>query len=253
MSSADATPVPPPAGGSLLFYRNPEALSPSRHGALRLKKAGDYAFARDSNSVSITSTEFAQVMRFYPIVFAGEAPYPVAVLGLERANQFVKADGQWLSGHYVPAYMRRYPFVFIAQPDGKQFILGIDRACTRLTQDEQSNDVLPLFENEKPAQVTQDALRFCGAFQMDHGFTLAFSKALDEQKLLVENQAQAQLPGGRQLKLAGFRIIDKARFAELPDAIIVDWHKKGWLALANLHLTSLERWSALLEREAVPI
>ncbi len=245
MSAEALAAQQPPAAGQLLFYRQPEALTAERHGALRLKRDGDFAFARTANSVVITGTEFAQAMRFYPIVFSGTKPYPLAVLGLGAENLFVGTDGHWRAGHYIPAYMRRYPFVFIAHPDGKQFILGLDRACERLVNEEEGTG--PLFENGKPGAITQEALTFCGAYQTDHGFTLAFAQALEEQNLLIENQAQAKLPDGRQLNLQGFKVIDQTKFAALPDAVIVDWHKKGWLALANFHLASLARFQTLLE------
>ena len=251
MSSAETVSSPASAAqaqpaGQLLFYSKPEVLTAERHGGLRLKKVGDFAFAKGSNSVAISAVEFVQAMRFYPIVFGGKAAYPVVVLGLEQENLFVDTDGHWRSSHYVPAYMRRYPFVFVTHPDGKQFILGIDRACDRLTEVEEP-EALPLFENGKPGAVTQEALTFCGAYQNDHSLTMAFAQALEEQNLLIDNQAQVKLPDGHQMNLQGFRVIDRARFAALPDAVIVDWHKKGWLALANFHLASLERFQHLLE------
>jgi hypothetical protein len=241
-----ANPAPAQPSGQLLFYSKPEVLNAKQHSGLRLKKSGDFAFAKGSNSVAITSMEFVQAMRFYPIVFGGKTPYPVVVLGLEQENQFVEVDGRWRNAHYIPAYMRRYPFVFVAHPDGKQFILGIDRVCNRLIEDE-GGEAAALFENGKPSAITQEALTFCGAYQTDHNFTLAFARALEEQNLLVDNQAQAKLADGRQVNLQGFRVIDKAKFAALLDDIIVDWHKKGWLALAYFHLASLERFQNLLE------
>jgi hypothetical protein len=245
MSSAETLPAHQlPATGQLLFYRRPEALTADRHGSLRLKREGDFGFARATNSVAICVSEFVHVMRFYPIVFSGATPYPVAVLGLDQQNLFVGADALWRAEHYIPAYMRRYPFAFIAHPDGQQFILGIDRACERLTED---GAALPLFEDGKPAAITQEALRLCSAFQTDHGLTQTFAAALVEQGLLVDNQAQAKLPDGRQMNLQGFKVIDRAKFAGLGDSVIVDWHKKGWLALVHYQLASLDRFQILLE------
>jgi hypothetical protein len=234
-----------PAPGQLLFYQRPEALTAEQHGTLRLKKDGDFTFAKATNSVAITSTEFVAAMRSYPIVFAAQGANPLVVLGLEQTNQFVDETGHWRIGDYVPAYIRRYPFVFIAHPDSKQFVLGIDRACSFVVEGD--GNARPLFEDGKPSEATQQALAFCGAFQTDHGFTAAFGQALEEQKLLIENQAQAKLPKGRQMNLQGFRVVDRQKFANLPDAVVIDWHKKGWLALVHYHLASLERFQHLLE------
>jgi len=61
MSSAEAVPSPAtaaPVTESILFYQRPEALTPERHGNLHLKKEGDFGFAKTTNSVAITATEF---------------------------------------------------------------------------------------------------------------------------------------------------------------------------------------------------
>jgi hypothetical protein len=239
-----AQSLAPPSVDQLLFYQRPEALMPERHGNLRLKKDGDFGFARLSNAVAVTSTEFVAAMRSYPIVFTAKGAHPVVVLGLEHENLFVEAGARWRAGHYVPAYIRRYPFVFIAHPDGNQFVLGVDRSSVMLTE---SGEGHLLFEDGKPSEVTQQALAFCGAYQTDFGFTTAFGQALEEQNLLIDNQAQAKLPDGRQMNLQGFRVVDREKFASLSDAVIIDWHKKGWLALVQCHLASLDRFSALLE------
>jgi hypothetical protein len=33
---------------------------------------------------------------------------------------------------------------------------------------------------------------------------------------------------GKPIHLSGFRIVDAKRFLELPEAVVLDWHKKGW-------------------------
>jgi SapC len=152
---------------------------------------------------------------------------------------------------YLPAYLRRYPFVLIEQPGGKGSVLGIDASCDGLVEHgEDTADTQPLFRDGQPTETTREALRFCGAFQADYGLTIQFCNALAENGLLVENQAQALLPGGRRFSVQGFRVVDKERFAGLAETIVVEWHRKGWLALVTLHLTSLERWNDLLELQA---
>lgn len=250
MSSAETVSGNTQPASGLLFYQRPEALTPEQHANLRLKREGSFAFAKATNSVAIAASEFAAAMRFYPIVFAAKGPNPLVVLGLEQENLFVDESGQWRVGTYVPAYIRRYPFVFIAHPDGKQFVLGIDRASELL---EESGEGRALFESGKPSELTAQALAFCGAFQSDHSFTAEFGAALDEHKLLIDNQAQAKLPGGKMINLQGFRVVDRQKFAELPDAVIAEWHKKGWLALVHFHLASLDRFSGLMEQHSAAV
>jgi hypothetical protein len=241
------TAVPQP-----LFYQKPEALNANRHGDLRLRQTADFAFARKTNSLAITASEFASVARNFPIVFAGEEHYPAAVLGLDIENLFVDEKGAWAENVYVPAYVRRYPFAFIAFDEGKQFALGVDRAATQLVT-EADDESLPLFEEGKPTRITDEALRFCIAFQNDHAVTKAFIQALAEQNLLVEVQYAAPMAVGKYISLKGFQVVDASRSQTLPDAVIGDWHRKGWLSMVQFHLASQDNWRHLAARQAAAL
>jgi len=231
------------AGALPLFYRDPQPLSAVQHGSWRLRD-GDAAFAADTAFVPVVVSEIAAAARSYPIVFStGEGAQPVAVLGLEQRNLFV-AGGLWAEDAYVPAYVRRYPFGFIAtvNPDG--FALAVDAASERLVSS--GEEGAPLFDGDQPTQLTQEAMAFCNAFQGEAAATQAFGEALRAQGLLIGRRADVTLPDGRKLGLDGFQIIDTERFAKLDEAVVLDWHRKGWLALVHFHLASLERFGALL-------
>lgn len=63
-----------------------------------------YTFAAETNAVPVTIIECAQVMRFYPIVFADGGNFPVAVLGLGQGNRFV-TDGVMLITFIILAWL----------------------------------------------------------------------------------------------------------------------------------------------------
>jgi hypothetical protein len=50
--------------------------------------------------------------------------------------------------------------------------------------------------------------------------------------------------------LQGFRTVDAPKVAQLDEAVVVDWHRKGWLGWIYLHLASLQRFIGLLARQA---
>lgn len=234
------------AGALPLFYRDPQPLSAARHGAWRLKD-GDVAFAAETPFAPLVVSEIVAAARSYPIVFsAGESAQPVAVLGLEQRNLFV-ADGRWTDEAYVPAYVRRYPFGFIAtvNPDG--FALAIDAGSDRVATS--GEEGVALFEDGQPSAVTKQALAFCDLFQADANATRVFAEALTAQGVLIDRRADATLPDGRKLGLDGFQIVDAEKFNALADDVVLDWHRKGWLALVQFHLASLERFSTLLSRQ----
>ncbi|ATQ44562.1 SapC family protein [Caulobacter mirabilis] len=246
MTDASKAPAAEPSLDLPLFYREPHPLNGIHHADWRLKD-GDLGFAADTAFSPIVVAELAAAARCYPVVFsAGEVAQPIAILGLEQRNLFV-TNGRWAEDAYVPAYVRRYPFGFIATVNPSGFALAIDAASDRVvTAGEEGR---ALFEEGRPTPLTQEAMAFCNAFQAEADATLAFAAALREQDLLIDRRADATLPDGRQLGLDGFQVIDTERFAKLDDAVVLDWHRNGWLALAHFHLASLERFGALLTRQ----
>lgn len=226
------------------LYRAPVLLSSREHAHWRLLP-GDAAFAAASHAVPLVLGEFAAAARCYPLVFVGEDAAPVAVLGLEAEhNRFVVAD-RWQSGAYVPAYVRRYPFVFArtTQPDGHALAIDADAAMLRTEGDEGQ----PLFEADgQPSALTRQALQFCEAFTSEAAATAAFSAQLLASGVLVERQADVVRADGRTSSLLGFRVVDPDRFAALPEATVIAWHRQGWLAPVQFHLASLARFNDLL-------
>lgn len=232
-----------PAQANPQFYKQPVAVNRERHGGKSLRDAG-YAFAAGANAVALNAVEMAHAARSYPVVFATSAPaFPIAVLGLrENENLFVNADGSWRGGAYVPAYLRRYPFIFAQTPGSNQLTLCVDEAAPHLVDGSDR----PLFADGKPTDHTDNALKFCVAFEAEREKTVPFAKALEASGILVENRADVNLSSGEKLHIGGYRIIDQAKFDALPDATILEWRRNGWLAPIYGHFVSLGCWQALL-------
>jgi hypothetical protein len=245
--SSERTPMSNPANSALpIFYRQPEPLSSQVHAGWRITE-GDLSFAAATPSLPVLISEFALASRDYPVLFAETTAAPIALVGLQQENLFVR-DGIWADDAYVPAYVRRYPFTTLRSgPDG--FILVIDSASERIVHDEQAGSVA-LFDGDQPSDYTKRVLGFCEHFHADALATEAFARALLEHDLLVERRADITLPNGEKLGVNGFRIVDPERFAALPDDVALAWHRNGWLALVHFHLASLNRFPALLARRA---
>jgi hypothetical protein len=247
-----ATPAPGAAAGKQvpLFYRQPELLTPERFAGKSLAASGPLNFARRTNSVPLNGVEFAPALRHYPIVFSEERdPFPLAVLGLRDVeNLFIRGDGTWESGAYVPAYVRRYPFVFMTGADQKQFALCIDAASDFVVP----GDANPFFRDGQPSEATKTALAFCSAFQLEYDKTRAFAAALVEHKMLASKTADIGLPDGGKVIFGSFNVVDEARLASLPNAVVADWLKRGWLGWIYAHLLSFANWAALATRLGTP-
>jgi hypothetical protein len=240
-ASQDAAHVLPP------FYSEPVLLTASQHGHWRLLPGGA-AFASGTTCIPLVGSDFAAASRSYPILFSTGEVTPVALVGLERSNLFVEGTS-WDAGAYVPAYVRRYPFIMIEATDRSSAALAVD-AASDLIAKEQGSGGAPLFEGDKPSEGTLRALEFCRLFSQDHERTRAFSKALEQEGLLIERRADAALPSGRKVAVSGFHVVDPKGFGELPEEKVVAWHRNGWLGLIHFHLASLERFADLLARQS---
>jgi hypothetical protein len=166
------------------------------------------------------------------------------VVGLKNdSNLFVNSKNAWVNGAYLPAYVRRYPFILMDDPDNKQFVLCIDEASDLL----QETGEFSLFEGDNPSEFTKSAMEFCAALRQQGDTTDEFVKALKEYDLLVPNDAEINAQDGSRLQLSGFLIIDPKKFDALPDNVVLQWRKKGWLGLVYAQLLSSHRWQNLVD------
>ena len=243
---APARPTPPAQDPRFpIFYRSLTPIDGARHGGKSLRQRIGFDFARGSHAVLLNGTEFEAAARHYPIVFT---PSPQAaalvVLGVRRdENLMVDANGDWRPGSYIPAYVRRYPFIFHESTDKQQYTLCIDETAGAL---EDTGD-RRLFADGKPTEIVQSALQFCAAFQRDYNSTHDFVEQLSERGLLIPNQAEITLNSGEKLSVTGFHVIDRDRFAGLPDSAFLEWRRKGWLSWVFAHFISNGNWSGLVD------
>jgi hypothetical protein len=235
----------PPAPGSALpmFYKNPVPLDPARHATAGLRDRDDFNFAAQTNAVALTLSEFGHAARSYPIVFSNAQPtVPFAVVGLRsNENLFLDAAGKWRADHYIPAYVRRYPFIFSEVPQSQQLVLCIDEAAENFD----TASPRPFFVDGKPAEALQRAFKFNETFQAHFEDTRRFGEWLDQNNMLENRMARADLGNGQTFTVQGFRLINVERLRALEDAQVLELHKRGWLPMLHFHLQSLYNWELL--------
>jgi len=239
-----STPQTPAAPQLPMFYASPRPLDRVRDKNMKLNRPKDFRFAAKTNAIPLLVDEFPIAAAHYPIVFAnGPSPVPAVVVGLRNdENLFIDKDGAWVEGSYLPAYIRRYPFILMDDPENKQFVLCLEDNCGLMKEDGEFS----LFEGEEPSAFTKSAMEFCGALRQQGEATDEFVKALKEHELLVANNAEIVSPEGTRFVLSGFLIIDPKKFDALPDSVILQWRKKGWLGLVYAQLLSSHRWQNLV-------
>lgn len=232
-----------------LFYKNPQPLTVEQHGKLGVTPINEFKFAKKANSIPLVTAEYTIASKYYPIVFLkGAVQTSLIITGFrDSENVFVDATGEWLQDTYIPGYVNRYPFIFLEDETNDQLILCVDVDAEAV----QVNGSHPLFEGDNPTEFAQNALKTCTDYQGYLNATRDFVKALTEQDLLVENQAEFTNTGGQLLRLTGFSVIDEDKFKALPDDVILDWHKKGWLYLIHAHFISMSNWARVAQLTSV--
>jgi len=236
--------------GLPLFYRKPAVLQLERHGEASVSPTEEYAFARNTNALPVNAIEFIEAAKYYPIVFTpGEVPHPAVVLGLEQANYFIDAEGQWEQEYYIPAYVRQYPFILFQRDDEDRLFLCIDEASPNFHTGKVEG-AQPIYENGQASGLAKQALEFCSGYYRHHAITRSFMKDLNDHKLFMPYQSQATLADSRVINLGGFLMIDENAFNALSDEVILEFRKKGWLPFIYLALASAGNWNRLVNRAA---
>jgi hypothetical protein len=234
-----------PGAAFPMFYQRPVPLQAQVHGGISLKRAVNFRFALQTNTIPLNANEFFNAQRDYPIVFTSDPiPTPMAIVGLQdKLNLFVEPDGSWRRGAYVPGYVRRYPFLFATRTDSADLTLCVDETSERI---ERSQDN-PLFRDGKTSEVTQKALDYCVAYQRHHEATLELGRILAQVELVVQRDATVKLNATDSVRVAGFKMIDEDKFNQLPPETFLEWRSKGWIALIYSHLLSLGAWDRLVQ------
>lgn len=235
--------------GTVLFYSQPEPLSFEAHGTLGVDPVDrPYDFARQTNVVPLTVTEFAPGALSYPVIFIGDSKQPVAVMGLrDGENLFVGDDGQFRGDAYIPAYVRRYPFVFANDDAQKRLVLCVDRNAPFIKE----GGSQPLFVDGQPGPYVQQALEFCNNFEIERQRTDSFIQLLTELDLFETREANFTprnpdgTPGAVQ-KIAEYFAVSEDKLKALSAEKLVELRDNGALGQIYAHLVSLLGWDRLI-------
>jgi hypothetical protein len=237
--------------GSVLFYSKPEPLAPQLHGKLGVKRVegGPFAFATKGHAVPLTVGEFQLAAVTGPIIFVGDEKLPLAVMGLNSGeNMFVRPDGSFEPGIYVPAYIRRYPFVFADDQVQKQMVLCIDRDADFIVE----GGDMPFFDEKgEPSEYTKNCIEFCNNFEMERQRTTSFVdllKSLDlfETKEATFTPTNPDGSAGEPQRIAEYFGVSEEKLNALAPEKLVELRQNGALQQIYAHLLSLVGWDRLV-------
>jgi hypothetical protein len=242
--------APGQISGNVLFYKQPEPLSPELHGKMGVKSmTGPFGFAKEGHAVPLTVGEFPLAAVTGPIIFVGDEKLPIAVMGLNAGeNMFLRDDGLFEAGVYIPAYIRRYPFVFANDETAQKMVLCIDRQAEFVVEKDADQ---PFFENGEPSQYTKNCIEFCNNFEIERQRTMSFVELLKAHDLFETKTATVTLnnpdgtPGEPQ-KIAEYFGVSEEKLNKLPADKYIQLRDNGALAQIHAHLLSLVGWDRLV-------
>jgi hypothetical protein len=236
--------------GNVLFYSNPEPLAPELHGKLGVRRMdGPFKFAKAGHAIPLTVGEFPLAAVTGPIIFVGDEKLPLAVMGLNAGdNMFVRADGTFEPGVYIPAYVRRYPFVFANDDVNKQMVLCVDRGAEFVVE----GGDMPFFDDKgQPSDYTKNCMEFCNNFEVERQRTMSFVQLLKDLDLFELKTATFTPPNpdgtpGQPQKIADYYGVSEEKLNKLPAEKHIELRDNGALAQIYAHLLSLVGWDRLI-------
>jgi hypothetical protein len=237
--------------GNVLFYSKPEPLAKELHGKLGVKRMdGPFKFAKAGHAVPLTVGEFPLAAVTGPIIFVGDEKLPIAVMGLNAGdNMFVRDDGTFESGVYIPAYVRRYPFVFANDDANKQMVLCIDRGAEFIV--DKGYEMAFFDEKGEPTSYTQNCIEFCNNFEVERQRTMGFVQLLKDLDLF-ETKTSTFTPTnpdgtqGEPQKIAEYFGVSEEKLNKLPSEKLVELRDNGALGQIYAHMLSLVGWDRLI-------
>lgn len=232
-----------------LFFNDLVPLSSNEHGTWKARPSDSAPFLSKQHAIPLTIDEFATAQRHFPIIFsAGEAPVPLALMGLnEGVNTFVDDEGKLIGETYVPAYVRRYPFLLARlRDDSDELSLCFDPTTDAIGPFEDGD---ALFEDNKPSEATQSLLSFCEQFEQAGQRTTAFMKELADLGLLMEGEVSIQTDAPQPFIYRGFQMVNEEKLREMRGDQLRKMMQNGMLPLIHAHLFSMQTMRDIFGRQ----
>ena len=236
--------------GNVMLYKNPVPLAKTTHKGMGVSPVKNpFEFMAKSHFLPLTAPEFGSAAGSYPIIFAGDARSPLAVMGIRTdENLLISAEGQFDNDFYMPAFARRYPFVLAGDDKNDRFVVCVDDKADCVVKKKPQR---PFFDGEELSQFTQEAFEFLQAFENDRRATDVMVERFKELELFEPKDMHFQgnnpdgSPAPRQ-KIADYFAISEDKLKALPDETLREFADKGYLAVAYAHIMSLNNWQRLV-------
>jgi hypothetical protein len=210
-------------------------LNKEAHRTLRVQPADNDAKA----FVAVVVSEFTQLVVHYPILFSKNAEtgtfYCGAMHGFEIGENLFRDAGP---GIYRPLNLQRGPFYVV----GEEVAIDLDSPCIGSGQ--------ALFnETGEPTPYLQSIMGLFRNLVSGAEQTKLFITALLANKLIEPVDIAVSFDDGTKRKLEGLFTVNQEKLRQLPDAVVVDFFRRGYLDLITMMLASLNQIAVLAKKK----
>lgn len=217
-------------------------LDKEAHRSLKVDGRASAAYGDNQHFVQVNVTEFPQLVVHYPLFFSknpdtGEF-YAAVMLGFkEGENLFLK---EWEQREfYRPLVLQRGPF-YIQGPT-----LAIDLDHPRVG----AEGGKPLFtEYGQPTRYLQSIIWAFQDLKPGLETTKHFIARLVELSLIEPVDIEMEFEDGSSHKCTGLYTVNQESLSRLPDPVVVELFRRGYLRLVDYMIASLKQFPLLAAR-----
>jgi hypothetical protein len=218
-------------------------LSKETHKSLKVDARAAAAYGDNVRFTHVVAKEFPLLVVHYPILFAKDAKtgefYCGAMLGFDEGENLFLEEWRDLE-FYRPLGLQRVPFY----ANGDDVAIDLDHPRVGV-----EGGVALFTEFGEPSRYLQ---RIIWAFQdLSDGITItrSFITALLQLKLIEPISLEAEFDDGTTRECAGLYTVNQQALSALPDQVVVDLFRLGYLRLMHLMIASLKQFPILARKK----
>ena len=218
-------------------------LNKDAHKSLKVDARASAAYGDNRHFTHVIVNEFPQLVVHYPILFSKDRNtgefYCGAMLGFDEGENLFLEEWRDLQ-FYRPLGLQRVPFY----AHGPEVAIDLDHPRVGVA------DGTPLFtEHGQPSRYLQ---RIIWAFQdLEPGIqvTRHFIARLLELQLIEPIDMEAEFEDGRIINCDGLYTVNQDTLSRLPDAVVVELFRRGYMRLIHYMIASLKQFTVLARKK----
>jgi hypothetical protein len=218
-------------------------LNKESHRSLKVDARASAAYGDNQYFTHVIVNEFPQLVVHYPILFSKDRNtgefYCGVMLGFDQGENLFLEEWRDLQ-FYRPLGLQRVPFY----AQGREVAIDLDHPRVGAA------DGVALFtEQGQPSRYLQ---RIIWAFQdLQPGIevTRHFIARLLELKLIEPVDLEAEFDDGRIVNCDGLYTINQDTLRTLPDAVVVELFRRGYMRLIHYMIGSLKQFHVLARKK----